>query len=328
MTLAGSWSVVSNAHIQAFAQKLVAFETIAKKTHKTETKTKKRCPRAANNVSRIFKSTSTRSHVHARFQKKKNEICNYKKIPAGDFSPFRFQTIQKISPATNYEYICVFYWFKNKKICDCNHFTEMVSQRIFRHDLPYHSSKQWSFPTYIFLSNDLFRQPPSSLLTFWTSRFWTGLLRDQPLPLFACSLKYTWSIMAFDLGGRFLLVFPHVTHVLLLSIHLFVVHINRWSELLMHIKAFPCWYFSHPLSNITSFPKTASQWVTKKVPFKRNHKIVSIIPIFWSVSCRNLDPHFWAIVTIWELRSSWPACTLKLRHFFLQPYQEYFAAAI
>ena len=160
-----------------------------------------------------------------------------------------------------------------------------ISQRPFRHVLPYHSSKQWSFPTTIFLSFDLFRQP-SFLSTFWTT--WFGM---QP--------KYTWSIHGFgsSRSTSFCRIFtwsacsasfqpisnhPHVS-------------IRIIKAFFVRVKTFPCWSFPHPFSKkqffIFSFPQKASLWVTTKVPLKTYHKIVNVISTCWSLSWRNPGPN-------------------------------------
>ena len=106
-----------------------------------------------------------------------------------------------------------------------------TSQRTFRHDLPYQYSKQWSSPTNIFLLSDLFRQLPLSLCTYWTTRFWTKPLEDQPLLLFVCNQNTLDRLMALDLGSRFLFAefSKWIPYSAFLSNHFKIVHMNSWA---------------------------------------------------------------------------------------------------
>ena len=78
-------------------------------------------------------------------------------------------------------------WREETLISSFAQFT-VIFQRTFRHDLPYHSFEHWFFQIeYFSFVWSLFVSLPWSSFTFWTTRFWTVPLEDQPLPLFACN---------------------------------------------------------------------------------------------------------------------------------------------
>ena len=96
------------------------------KTHKTETK--KRCPRAISNVPWIVKSASTRSHVYAGFQQKnKTRSVIMKKLRRWFFSIT--VSINSKNKSRIKLRILMFFLIQKRKICNCNHFTEMVFLR-------------------------------------------------------------------------------------------------------------------------------------------------------------------------------------------------------
>ena len=106
--------------------------------------------------------------------------------------------------------------------------------------------------------------------------------------------KYTWSN---NLQSRFLCA---EVHVLFLSNHFYFIHKYRkeQSELLVHVETFSCWYTGAGSSILFQPFGLCRGW--------------SVIQNSWLLLS--------AFVTIWELRSFWLECTLKLRDLFLQPH--------
>ena len=169
-----------------------------------------------------------------------------------------------------------------------------IFQRIVRHDLPYHSSKQWSFPMNVFFRLVVFVN--LSCRISWTTRFWTELLVDQPLPSFACNPN-TLDPSSFLSTSR---------------------HSQVGIAMPSLVKK-NCFHSFFPtggrlVGDHTSF----FQEVPLDLQYHSN-LLVFVVEVFWS---KFQDIRLSAFVTIWEHRSCWLECTLKLRHLFLQPYQE------
>ena len=197
-----------------------------------------------------------------------------------------------------------------------------ISQRPFRHVLPYHSSKQWSFPTTIFLSFDLFRQP-SFLSTFWTTWFGTELLGDQPLPVFACNLNTLDLFMALDPQVRRLSAeFSH-------GVHVSTCLDKNNPGFFVQFKTFPWWYFPTSLLKkqfffFLSHRRPACGWPQKFLWRRTTRSSMlfqlsglcrgGILTQISGHSCFGNHDNLGALVIL--------TCTLKLRHLFLQPYQE------
>ena len=64
----------------------------------------------------------------------------------------------------------------------------------FRHDLPYYSSKQWSFPTNVFLSFGLFSSASLVVVKFLDNSVWEWTAWGSTIASLCVQPKYTWSI--------------------------------------------------------------------------------------------------------------------------------------
>ena len=208
-----------------------------------------------------------------------------------------------------------------------------ISQLIFRHDLPYHSSKQLSFPTKKFFVWS-FSSASLVVVTVWTTQFWTEPLGDQTLPLFACSPNTLDLVMALDLQGRFLSA-EFSTKGTWLCFFPTVFMSSTYTE--KNNPNFLCTWrhshvgtFSNPSSNSTSSNFSSQRRRPNGWPYKFLQRCTmgsSIVPQLFSLCRGRMLINFRTFC----FRHSWQSgsfghlyltVTLKSRHMFLQSIQE------